>query len=83
MYGFAAADLSGLSLPDAPCEHTDIRGETEKSDKRLSAADYGRGQVSGPGISGLSISARTSDITLRSLSERRLRIWYRLSRERL
>ena len=25
-YGFAAADLSGLSLPDAPCEHTDIRG---------------------------------------------------------
>lgn len=26
-YGFAAADLSGLSLPDAPCEHTDIRGK--------------------------------------------------------
>ena len=24
-YGFAAADLSGLSLPDAPCEHTTIR----------------------------------------------------------
>ena len=26
-YGFAAADLSGLSLPDSPCEHTDIRGK--------------------------------------------------------
>ena len=32
-YGFAAADLSGLSLPDAPCEHTDIRGKPKNLTK--------------------------------------------------